>query len=424
MLLSSSGSGDGNSHNLAIMMESNVLRLIRRYDPVGPRTTGIRNRCSLEEARDAWHNNASKSLSSLPSNASSSSCSYLPLRTINSSREDNGPVKQPSTPRLQRQQAIHEPEPSLSSSPNISNSIRPILKYTPPTSRAELNIPHRKTEPLTINIEPQVPPPPPPVTTNENTNTYQPLITTGTKRVCAAISKSEWDLRLQNDLSSPTVPPLPSPPTLPAQPSSPQTTIGQQQEKVSYRPLFGRSKSSMGINNNNSEHDNDIDDFDENSAPITAGSGVNKLKQIFITKSAVDLTNSPIIKQRRIDSTETNLNRNLNINGTNINRPDVLSSTFALIQKVPNSNSIESQVSSIPNSNLTKPTTIIQEAVPTHSPSFKRPILRSQKTFDRYVEIIFLIDKYNNENKKTTTNMYILLVIRSSTMMTLFYKNK
>jgi hypothetical protein len=364
------------------MTDSNVLRLIRRYDPVGSTIDSIKTRRSLESTQGAWHTTAPKLLSSLPSSVSSSSHSFLPQRILTSTYEDNSSIKQPSTPRLQRQKAFHEQESS--SLLNISNSVRPILKFTPPTSRAQLNVQPKKTEPLTIEIEPHVPLP---ITINENSISYQPLITTGTKRVCAAVSKSEWDLRTQHDSPSPTVPLPPS--AFPVRPPSPRSTINQLQEKESYRPLFGRSKSSMGINNNYEQND-DIDDFDENSAPVSAGSCVSKLKQLFVTKPSIDSINSPVNKQQhRVDSIESNLNRRLNPNGTNKNKSDSLSSTSSLIQKIPNLNSIESQTRTIPNGNLTKPTTIIQEAVPTSSPLLKRPILKSQKTFDRYVKSFF-----------------------------------
>jgi len=379
---SSSGDGDGNNSNSKIMTDSHVLRLIRRYDPVGSTTTGIKPGRSLENTRGAWNTVASNSTYSLPSNLSSSTCSLLPQRTLSTTHEDNGSVRQSSIPRLQRQRAFHEQE--RSPSPNVSNSIRPILKYTLPASRAEFNVQSKKTEPLTIEIEPHVPPSV--LITNENAFTYQPLITTGTKRVCAAISKSERDLRLQHDPPSPIAPHSPS--TFPIRPSSSRTTINQQQEKESYRPLLSRSISSIGINNTN-EHDDDFDDFDENSAPIIVGSCVEKLKQIFTPKSSIDSTNLPLNKQHRFDSIESNLNRSLNTNGTNINKSDLFLSTSSLIQKQPNSNSIESQTRTIPNGNLTKPTTIIQEDLPSSSPLLKRPILRSQKTLNRYVKISF-----------------------------------
>ncbi len=410
MSSSGGGDGDGNSHNSTIMTDSNVLRLIRRYDPVGASTIGIKPRHSLETTRNVYHTNPSTSISSLPSNLSSSSSSFLPQRTLTSIHDDNNNklVKQPSTPRLQRQKAIHEQEPPSLPSPNVTNTIRPILKYTLPTPCTELNIQPKRTEPLTIEIEPHVLS----TITNENTIGCQPLITTGTKRVCAAVSKSEWDLRLQHDPLSPVVPLPPQPSSiLPIRPPSPRTMINQQQKKESYRPLFGRSKSSVGINNDNNEQDDHIDDFDENSAPITAGSCVNKLKQLFATKSSLDLTRSSVNKQDQADSVESNLNRSLNTNDKNINKSDLKSSKSPLIQKIPNSNSIESQIRTIPNGNLTKPTTINQDPIRVTSPLLKRPILKSQKTLDRYVKIIFLINKYRNDkNQKKRRNKFAYLI--------------
>lgn len=388
------------------MTDSNVLRLIRRYDPVAASTIGIKPRRSLESTRNVFETNPSKSISSLSSNISSSTSSVLPQRTLNSTHEHNSSLQQSSTPRLQRQKAIYDQD---SSSSNVTTSIRPILKYTSSSPRTELNIQPKKTEPLTIEVEPHVSP----IIKTEKPIPYQPLITTGTKRVCAKISKSEWDLRLQTDSSSPIIPsPSPPPPpsssfstatTVPIHPRSSRATINQQQEKKeSYRPLFGRSKSSIGINNDYNEQNNNTDDFDEISAPITSGSCVGKLKQLFATKSSLDLTNSSINKQNRDNSIDSDLNRRVNTNGTNINKSDLKSSTTSLIQKVPNSNSIESQTRIIPNGILTKPTAIIQEAAPTSSPLLKRPILKSQKTIDRYVQMIFLIEKYKNRNKQRT----------------------
>ena len=356
---SSSGDGDGNSHHSTNMMDSNVLRLIRRYDPIAAEVIGIRPRRSLENTRSASHANGSKSISSLSSNLSSSSCSYLPQQTSFPIHEDNRSIRQSSTPRLQRQKAIPEQE---FSDPNVSKtSIQPILKYTPPTPRAATNIQPKKTEPLSIEIEPHVPPT---ATTNESSITYQPLITTGTKRVCAAISKSEWNLRLQQDppfpILSPSTPPIQSS-------SSPHRTIDQSQEKESYRPLFGRSKSTMEVHHNNGQ-DYDTDDFDENSAPITPGSCVGKLKQLFNTKPSINLSNSSLNKQNRMDSLDSTLNRRLNT-------PDLVAPSIKF-----------NQTSSLPtptNGNLTKPTTIVQDVTPVASPLLKRPILRSQKTVDR-----------------------------------------
>ncbi|CAF4136519.1 unnamed protein product [Rotaria sp. Silwood2] len=389
---SSSVGGDGNNHNSTIMTDSNVLRLIRRYDPVGANIINIQNRRSLEnDRRAAFHEASQRSKSSLPSNLSSSSCTYLSQLTSSSAHNDNCSVKQSPAPRLQHQQAIDEQElsPSPSSSNKTNASVRPILKYTPPTSRAELNVSPKKIEPLTIKIEPltiEIEPHVPltsSIISNENAITYQPLITTGTKRVCAAISKSEWDLRLQNDVSSSIVPPSSTTPTFPVRSPSPYTIINQQQEKEPYRTLLDQSKSSIEIKNNNDEDDH-IDDLHKNSSSITTGSCVKKLQELFnIKSSSLDLINSPISKQQKTNSVESNLNRHLNIYGTSVNKSDVLSLSSSLVQKLPNSKSIESQIHKISSDNLIKPITMNQEDAPTSSPLLKRPILKSQKAFDR-----------------------------------------
>ncbi|CAF3541406.1 unnamed protein product [Adineta steineri] len=370
---SSSFGGDVNKHNTELMTDSNVLRLIRRYDP---NTAGIKVGRSLENTRGIWHTVNPNSLSSLPSNASSSLRSFLPQRTLSTTYENNEPVRQSSMPRLQRQRAFHEHEPQTS--PNLSNSSQAILKYTLPTVHTEFNIQPKKTEPLRIEIEPHVPPLG--HITNENTGPYQPLITTGTKRICAAISKSAKDSRLLHDFPSPTTPLSPS--TFPVRPSSPRTLISQQQqqENESYRPLLSRSKSAGGIENN--EQTDEIDDFDEKSLPITTGSCVNKLKQLFTPKSSLDLPKFPLNKQHRIDSIDSNLDRHFNTNGANINKSDIYSSTSSLIQNFSHPNSIDSQKQSIPNGNLTKPTVHIQENLRISSPLLKRPILQSHKTID------------------------------------------
>jgi hypothetical protein len=337
-------------------MDSNVLRLIRRYDPGSSITTGIIPRHSLEKTRGIWNTVAPKAAS--PPQPFDSS-SFLSRRSLTTTYEDEIPPKQqPTTPRLQRQQAIYEiesPRPPPVPPPPV-NSMRPILKYTS-RSRSEFIVQPHQTEPLTIEIDPYIPPPLPP---NESSATYQPLITTGTKRVCSALSKSEWDLRLQQE-QLPIRPPSVSP--------SP-VVLNQQQEKESYRASFGRSKSSTTINHNNNNQDNDIDDFDEVSAPIVpSGSCVERLKQLFVTKSSSDITSPSLNNADRNDSIDSNLNRRISNN--QINRsPSIIKTTPPIL------NSIESQSPRIIN----KPTTIIQEVTPT----FKKPILRSQKTIDRY----------------------------------------
>ncbi|CAF0986323.1 unnamed protein product [Rotaria sp. Silwood1] len=342
---SSSIPGEGNNNKSTIMMDSNVLRLIRRYDPVGSNITGIQARRSLENTRGVWSTVASKTPDSSP---------FLSRRSLTTTYEDEIPQRQSSIPRLQRQQAINEPEPIPSAS--INNSLRPILKYNTSKSRSEFIVQPHQTEPLTIEIEPHIP------LINENTSTnYQPLITIGTKRVCSALSKSEWDLRLQQEQT-----PVRSP--------SPSSIVNnQQQEKEFHRITLGRSKSSMGINSTNNEEDDNIDDVDENSAPIiNTGSCVQKLKQLFATKSSLDLTNnSSINNSHRHDSIDSNLSQRLNFN----NKTNLTSSSVQ--HSPPILNSIESQQQII-----NKPTTIVQDVTPTSPFINKKPILKSQKTID------------------------------------------
>lgn len=353
------------------MTDSNVLRLIRRYDPVAAEAIGIRHRHSLENTRNAPEVNSTISVPSLPNNISSS-CSYLPQQTSVPIYEDNRSIRQASaTPRLRRQQAIHEQDLSPT---NTTASIQPILKYTAPTSRIEGNLQAKTLEPLSIEIEQPVPPP----ITNENATIYQPLITTGTKRVCAAISKSEWNLRLQQDPPPPIAPPQ----TLPIQTPSPPKIIDSPPpppppaKKESYRPLLSRSRSIMEVEDQNGA-DNDQDKFDENSAPVAISSCVGRLKQLFNAKTSLDITSPRMTKQNRMSSIDSNLDRHSYPNEIDLTKSNLLPSNTAINQK--SANAIESIVPSLSNSNSMKPVSLIQE---TTSPSLKRPILKSQKTVD------------------------------------------
>lgn len=250
-------------------MDSQVLRLIRRYDPVASTSTGNKSRPSLENIRTQWHSFATNS-SELIEPPPSFSSPLLSRRALTTNFEDEISSKSTVTPRLQRQQAIQEQDSSS------NKSLRPILKYASPRSRAELTVQPHKTEPLSVEIENHLSSIP-----MESPATYQPLITTANKRVCSALSKSEWDLRLQQDVpvSPPIVPPLP----FPVRPPSP--------------PL-DRSKSSLVINTtvkkppeNNNDND-DADDFDQMSAPIisnSSGNCVAKLKEILARKSSIDI---------------------------------------------------------------------------------------------------------------------------------------
>lgn len=249
-------------------MDSQVLRLIRRYDPVVPTSTGNKSRPSLENVRTQWHSFATNP-SELIEPPPSFSSPLLSRRALTTNFEDEISSKSTATPRLQRQQAIQEQDSSS------NKSLRPILKYASPRSRAELTVQPHKTEPLSVEIESHLSSIP-----MESPATYQPLITAANKRVCSALSKSEWDLRLQQDLlvAPPVVPPLP----FPVRPPSP--------------PL-DRSKSSLVINTtvkppeNNNDND-DADDFDQMSAPIisnSSGNCVAKLKEILARKSSIDI---------------------------------------------------------------------------------------------------------------------------------------
>lgn len=341
------------------MMDSNVLRLIRRYDPVSSNTTGVIPRRSLEKTRGLWNTVISKTESPQPSDSSP----FLSRRSLTTAYEDDIPIKQITTPRLQRQEAIYEIEsPPPPPIPPPPPPPRPILKYASSRSRSEFIVQPHQTEPLTIEIDPYISIPPlPSLLPNESPATYQPLITTGTKRVCSALSKSEWDLRLQQEQI----------PIRPPSPPLPSILINQQQENESYQPSLGRSKSSGTINHNNP--DDDIDDFDENSAPILpTGSCVEKLKQLFVTKSPNDSTNPSLNSQHRNDSIDSNLNRRLNSNSQNERSPSIVKT---IPPPPPQINSMES-----PSRIINKPTTIIQDV----TPIFKKPILRSQKTIDRY----------------------------------------
>ena len=377
---SSSNGENGNNHDSTIMTDSNVLRLIRRYDPIGSSTLGIKSRRPNDDNQEVSHTITNKPVSSLLSNASSFPHSYLSQKTSTLPCDDNNLIKQ-------------------SSSSNITNSIRPILKYTSSTARSELNIQPNKTEPLTIEIEPRIP-----LSlstrTKENTITYQPLITTGIKRVCPVISKSECDLHLKRDLHTSTIPLQSS--TFPVQFSTLKKTINQQLDKEYSLKLVSRSKSSSEVNNKNrnyNEYDDNVHKHHENSSLITTGSCVEKLKNLFDTKVSFDLLNSPMIdKQSSVDSIKLNMNRN--INETNVYKPDLLLSTTSTIPKIPDLNVIESQTQ-IPSNHdsIQTRTATIHNDIPTSSLS-KRSMLKSQKTINQYVDIILLDDEKDLKRRK------------------------
>ena len=343
-------------------MDSHVLRLIRRYDPVVSSSTGIKTRQSLEKTRGVWNTIGSDTHAPIQSNSSP----ILSRRALTTTIEDGTQIKSPSTTRLQRQEAIQEHDSTISI---IKNTPRPILKYASPRSRAELQLNPHKTEPLNIEIEPFFASPPPLTTmivSSENPLHYQSLITTGSRRVCSALSKSEWDLRLQRD-SPPVVPPLP----FPVRPPSPPLEMIQspQGQEPSVLPA-NHSQSSLVTNNK--ANDDDDDDFDQMSAPIisTTGSYVKKLKKMLERKSSLDNIHS--------NSNELNLDRYL---------------PASLIEPSPNRNSsvsttfIEPPPRTVFNHQFNSRPSAFQEVNAASSPAsssslIKKPIFRSQKTID------------------------------------------
>lgn len=332
------------------MMDSQVLRLIRRYDPVGSPTLGSKPRPSLESTRGVWHTVA-PNITSSP---------FLSRRSLTTVIDDEPPSRATSTPRLQRQQAIQEHEPAQLS------PLRPILKYASPKPRAELVLQPHKTEPLKIDIDAFVPPPV--NLSNEGSAGYQPLITTGTKRVCSALSKSEWDLRLQQD-SPPRIPPLP----FPVRPPSPPL----EETEASGASLI-RSKSSLGINNISQPNEQE-DDFDEMSAPIPgSGSCVQRLKQLLSRKSSLDIGNSTPEESHRA-------NHPLDSNSNKQSPSQTIDTSTTTAATTARSAPVLPPPRAMINNHRS---TIIQEVAPVPSPSSplsQKPIFRSQKTIDWYV---------------------------------------
>lgn len=299
-------------------MDSNVLRLIRRYDPANSNGTGSITRRSLDRNRNIWDSASSKG--NTPQLSDSSPFSSRRSLTLN--YDDDPSRNYLWTPRLQHQQVIPEFEPVPTPPPPPVSTVRPILKYTS-RSRSEFIVQPHQTEPLTIEIDPLIRP-----LSNESPATYQPLITTGNKRVCSALSKSEWDLRLQQEQQQPPVRP----------PSPSSVTINLPQEKESYRPTLGRSKSS-GTIDQNKDHDDSVEEF---SAPILPPhhTYVDKLKQLFVSKSMHDLHPS------RHESTD-------------FHHSPIIQTTRS----------------------ITKPNPIIQDV----TPNLRKPFFRSETIIDKYV---------------------------------------
>ena len=290
------------------MMDSNVLRLIRRYDPSNINSTGNVPRRTLETTRGLWNTIATNPSDSSP---------FLSRRALTTAQNDDIPF----ISRLQRQQAIQENEQPPIPPPPPVNYIRPILKYNSTRSRSEFIVQPHQTEPLSVDIDPYITPPP---TTNESSASYQPLITTANKRVCSALSKSEWDLRLQQDQAPPV-----------RAPSPPLTLINQQSIKDNSRKILNRSQSSgliNDVNNQDEQIDNDV------SLQPTS-SCIEKIKQLFVSKSSQDGTDSADNRSQKSTDKSPSI------------RP------------------------------IHKPTTIIQDVTPSFN---RKPLIRSEKTIDRY----------------------------------------
>lgn len=342
-------------------MDSQVLRLIRRYDPVASKPTGSKTRPSLENTRAQWHTviaaPTDPSMAPIPPPPASFGSPLLSRRAMTTNLEEELSSKVSLTPRLQRQQAIQEQDLSP------SHSLRPILKYASPRPRAEIVLQPHRTEPLSVQIE--APPSNVPV---ESPATYQPLITTGTKRICSALSKSELDLRLQHDSPPPpVVPPHPFP-VRPPSPPFDELVQPSDQPDVSPEPSIDRSKSAQ-LMNTNQNGEEEADEFDQMSAPIisNAGSSIAKLKQILARKSSLDIEETP------------RSNADLS--------PSVSSTT--LIKSPPASGpTIEPPPRTVSKTNFPVRPHFFPEATPTLSPSASRTrasLVRSQTAIDRYV---------------------------------------
>jgi hypothetical protein len=373
-------------------MDSHVLRLIRRYDPVGASTTGVRARSTLENTRDVWHTISTNTVQPPPPPPPSSSLSHLTSsvlqRSLTTNCDDELPIRPTTTaaPRLQRQQAVQEQESVSSSS---TRTLRPILKYGSVKSQGEQIKQAHKTEPLWIEVGPLIPPLPSssllpqalPIVNNDSSPVYQPSMTTTAtttttnKRVCSALSKSEWDLRLQQDLP-PLVPPLPFPVR---PPSPPLEMIDAMKERDTFdSPVISSGHPVIVIDQvNNDEYDNDIDEM---SAPISTshGSCVQKLKQLLTRKSSSDIPHSIVDEYNRVNHTDGNLDRRTHTNQSDRASliPSTSSSTAGNMQFNP------------------RITTTVHEPTPTSSPSSflrRKPMFRSQTAIDRFVELRVII---------------------------------
>ncbi|CAF0726602.1 unnamed protein product [Didymodactylos carnosus] len=354
-------------------MDSNVMRLISRFDP---KASVINKPRSLDQ-----------------------------LKTCHTSFDRSPIIFAQSV--ISKSSIITEEKPNLERQPIVDEnniSHRPIMKYNERTHTELVVEPQTTiTTPLRIvtdnNIKNHV----------EPQHVYQPSITTiktntdtrPTRRACAALSKSEWDLRLQSDSTTDTL--------LSVEKAS--------NESTNYRPLLSRSKSFAVI------YDDEEGNDDVKSRPLSTivrdGSCVEKLRQLFANKSSNDLRIpiTPSTNQRILDNEEQlkssfhYLNGDNNANRLFSDEPriersvteiipvktkiDSLTSTngkefynHAIAAKQNNDTNLEKSLFANSNNyhnkrNITKPAVIQQDQdLSVSHRIIKKPILKSQKTVE------------------------------------------
>ncbi|CAF0778152.1 unnamed protein product [Didymodactylos carnosus] len=361
-------------------MDSNVMRLISRFDP---KANVVNKPRSLNQLK-TWHTLPDRSpiISTHPSVSNMSTIIH-------------------EKPKLERQKAIDD---------NDNNSYHhPTMKYSERT-RTELIVQPQTTmtTPLKIvidndiknHIEPQQP--------------YQPLITTiknntdnrPSRRACAALSKSEWDLRLQNDLTINTIIPV----------ENTSDVIHN------HRPLLSRSKSVATINNDDNDDEHDEIKTRSLSTIVRDGSCVEKLRELFANKSSNDLrssTTTPLNQRISDNEQQQNSSHYLDIDIDQNRRfsDDPSRKQRSVTEVIPTKTKIDSIIfsnnkdlnnrsittkqnndtsldkNSIFNlnndnnnkRNITKPTVIQQDqdlSPSTSHRTIKKPILKSQKTVE------------------------------------------
>lgn len=358
-------------------MDSQVLRLIRRYDPVASNvTTTTKARPTLDNIRGVWHTVATNVDLPIPTNTSP----LFSRRALTTNIEEQTSTALISTPRLQRQEAIQEHDASPTTATAPTNNLRPILKYSAARSKSEFYLHPYKNESINNDIDSGVPSPSPSpspvppgisfVRSNESPIPTKNEFSTMSKRICSALSKSELDLRLQRD-SPPIIPPLP----FPIRPPSPPVDIFHSpQEREPSASSFNRSKSSLMINSNHNEQENNADEM---SAPINSSTGsyVEKLKQLLVRKSSIDTSQCLIDDVNSEKSIESSLEQ----------RPKLKSIESTSVKRVSPTKTIEPPPRTVFNHNYFPRTVKIEETnldTPTPSSLVKKVIFRSQKTID------------------------------------------